>query len=285
MNLNTNMGLNTRFIVLILSCMLSLVSGQTFAAEQSAQSIHQPWNKLLQEFVHPIRDGQSTAVDYSGFKKATPRLEAYLNDLAVISKQDFKQMKPNDQLAFLINAYNAWTISLVLKNYPNIESIKDYGSFWKSPWSLKIVKLFDTIYTLDDIEHNLIRDKHFEAYGLDPRIHFAVNCASIGCPALATHAYEGDKLEQQLNTAAETFLSDNERNRLDGKTFKVSPIFKWYEDDFTAGWQDTQSVSQFLLYYGQAFGLDKAQVKQRRSQDIAVDYTEYNWNLNDHSGS
>ena len=205
------------------------------------------------------------------------KLTAYLTALGKIDKQTFEQWPAPQQLSFLINAYNAWTVELILTAYPDIKSIKDLGSFFSSPWSKKFIPLLGETRSLDNIEHKLIRGDN--KYG-DPRIHFAVNCASIGCPALREEAYSADKLEQQLTEQTIRFLSDKSRNRFTKDTMELSAIFKWYGDDFTLGFRGSRSLSAFILLYQKALNLTLVQQAQLQSQDMDIDFLNYDWLLN-----
>jgi hypothetical protein len=115
-------------------------------------------------------------VDYQGFKSEETKLDQYLK---VLENTDTKNLSRDEQFAFYANAYNAWTIKLILSAYPGVKSIKDLGSVFKSPWKKKLVRIEGKVITLDDIEHNILRPRF-----KDPRVHFAVNCASKGCPPL-----------------------------------------------------------------------------------------------------
>ena len=139
------------------------------------------------------------------------------------------------------------------------------------------VPLFGEQVSLDHIEHELIRGP--QGYG-DPRIHFAVNCASIGCPALRPEAFVAEKLEQQLEEATSLFLSDRSRNRLDGNTLRVSEIFDWYEEDFEQGWRGTDSVAQFLARYREALGLPDSIAAKLQQDDLRIRHLNYDWSLN-----
>ena len=133
---------------------------------------HDEWDRLLKEHVVSIKGGQVTQVDYDKFLQSRENLRNYLTDLSRVDRLQFDAWEKSDQLAFLINAYNAWTIEVVLTRYPNLESIRDIGLFPFSVWRRRVVKLFDDSYSLDDIEHEVIRGS-----GLidEPRIHFALN--------------------------------------------------------------------------------------------------------------
>jgi hypothetical protein len=131
--------------------------------------------------------------------------------------------------------------------------------------------------TLDEIEHELIRGS---GRYRDPRLHFAVNCASIGCPALRGEAYDGARLEAQLDEQARRFLSDRSRNRLEGGTLHVSPIFKWYRGDFEQGWRGANTLGAFLALYADAIGLIPAQAQALREGTLPIEFLDYDWRLN-----
>ena len=266
-----------RFIgFLILLTMINSATAKDSPAQQEA-SLHSPWQALLIKHVVAINDATSTQVDYAGFKADQSQLRSYLSALSQVSQAEFNAWPKSKQLAFLINAYNAWTIELILTRYPKIDSIKELGSFFSSPWSKEFIPLLGETRSLDNIEHDLIRGSG--KYN-DPRIHFAVNCASIGCPALREEAYTAKKLEAQLHQQTVRFLSDTSRNKLQGNTLKLSSIFKWYKGDFTKGFEGANSLSQFLLLYVDALNLGPAQQQKLTSGDMKIDFLDYNWDLN-----
>ena len=202
----------------------SALLATSFASK--AQNMHEGWNTLLNNHVVAINHGHSTEVDYAAIKAKHSELKTYLDSLSAVTQNEFDTWEKPKQLAFLINAYNAFTVELILTKYPNLKSIKDLGSFFSSPWSKEFVPLLGKTRSLDDIEHGLIRGSG--KYN-DPRIHFAVNCASIGCPALREEAYTADTLDAQLKASLltpiptiitqpepkNTFLDDLEAQRED----------------------------------------------------------------------
>lgn len=202
-------------------------------------------------------------VDYQGFKSDETKLDQYLK---VLEKTDTKTLSRNDQFAFYINAYNAWTIKLILSGYPGVKSIKDLGGYISGPWKKKICRIDGKIITLDDIEHNILRPKF-----KDSRVHFAVNCASKGCPPLLSNPYRGSVLDQQLDDAARAFINDSARNRLEGHTLFLSKIFKWFEGDFN------KDVIGFFLRFADS-DLKKQLMVNR--DNIEVKYLDYDWSLN-----
>lgn len=258
---------------IILGITLSLLATFTHADAFD----HGRWDALLKQHVVALRGGQVSQVDYAGMQRDRRELKAYLAQLSAIKRPDFDRWPRNERLSFLINAYNAWTLELVLGKYPDLVSIRDLGSLFQSPWKKAFIPLFGATRSLDEIEHALIRagsDYH------EPRIHFAVNCASIGCPALRPEAYVAGELDVQLEDATRKFLADRQRNRLRGNTLEVSSIFKWYREDFEKGWGGFFSLPGFLAHYASALGLTDAQAAALVRGGIDIDYLDYDWRLN-----
>ncbi|RLA64459.1 MAG: DUF547 domain-containing protein [Epsilonproteobacteria bacterium] len=243
--------------------LLFLISFNTWAFDLT----HKSYNDLLKKVVS--RRGNQTLVDYKGLKKDPVVFNKYLGELSRVKRSEFSSWNKNDQLAFLINAYNAFTLKLIIDNYP-VKSIKKIGSFFSSPWKKKFFKLFAEKMSLDQIEHGMIRANYKE-----PRIHFAVNCASIGCPNLGPFAFTGPKLDQQLNESSRLFVQDSEKNHFKNNTLYASKIFKWYGGDFK---------EKFGSYKGFIAGLiteDKKTQELIKSGKIKTQYLDYDWNLNE----
>lgn len=258
-----------------IASMLLLALAASFA---QASTLHQNWNALLAQHVSPTNQSHNTSVDYAGFLAQRSALKAYLSELEQVTRSDFDQWSDAEQLAFLINAYNAWTVELILTEYPDLESIRDLGNIFRSPWEKSFIPLLGKVYSLDDIEHDLIRgDNKYQ----EPRIHFAVNCASIGCPALREDAYEASKLDDQLEQQTLRFLSDRSRNYAQNDELYLSSIFKWYKDDFEKGFRGANSLASFLLLYSESLGLTAQQRVTLESKDMKIDYLDYDWQLND----
>ncbi len=248
---------------------------------QTKMVLHDEWNTLLNRHVKPINSGHSSAIDYAAIQQDRAILTRYLNQLSLITQAEFDAWDKASQLAFLINAYNAWTVELILTKYPDIDSIKELGGLFSSPWDKSFIPLLGKTRSLNDIEHTLIRGS--DRYN-DPRIHFAVNCASIGCPALREEAYTGAKLELQLTEQTERFLADNSRNYAKGDSLYLSSIFKWYGDDFTKGFRNTHSIEAFLLLYSNSdkgvLTLTPAQRQAAEKQQLDIEFLDYDWSLN-----
>ena len=234
---------------------------------EKASFDHSAWDRLLSAHVYPIDSWRVTQVDYAGMAKERESLKGYLERLAAVTPEEFALWPNPDQLAFLINAYNAWTVELILTKYPDLTSIEELGSSFQSPWEKAFIPLLGQTRSLDDIIRGSGRYR-------DPRIHFAFNRASIGSPALRAQAYTGAQLEKQLEEQAELFLSDRSRNRLEGNRLKVSFIFKWYRSDFEKGWRGANTLSKFLALYVDALDLNKV-------DGYDIDFLDYDWRLND----
>ncbi len=264
------------FQLLFISCLSIFLVTHTYAETFD----HSVWNKLVTDHVKNLQGNQPnqiTVVDYDALKKNNVQLKGYLKQLSEVSRVQFDNWPQSEQMAFLLNAYNAATVELVLTGYPDIESVRDLGSFFNSPFKKDFISLFGKNVSLDDIEKGFVTGR--DNYN-DPRAHFALNCASISCPALRTEAYAGDKLDAQLNDQMMKFLSDRKRNKLDEKVIRVSKIFSWYEDDFESGWQNIASREEFFVYNATAFALTPEQSEDLVNGKIKIKYFDYDWNLN-----
>src|SRR6185295_19071163 len=266
----TRSAIVTRVIAAVLLALL-------WSGAQAATFDQSTWDAMLKAHVSSIRNGQSTQVDYAAFARDRSQLKQYLAGVSGVTQAEFDRWEPPAQLAFLINAYNAFTIDLVLTGYPDVASIKDLGSLLRSPWKKRFIPLLGDTGSLDDIEHGLIRGSGRYA---EPRVHFALNCASIGCPALRPEAFSGERLDAQLEDAATVFLSDRTRNRLEGKALQVSSIFKWYRGDFEKGWRGADNLAGFFLLYRQPLGLDDNAANRLKAGEIKIDFLDYDWRLN-----
>ncbi|MCF6248029.1 MAG: DUF547 domain-containing protein [Desulfobacula sp.] len=202
-------------------------------------------------------------VNYDGFKKDEQKLDTYL---AILSSTDIDSLSKTEQFAFYINAYNAFTIKLILTRYPGINSIKEIGTFFTNPWQKKFIKLQKRSVTLDYIEHDILRPIF-----KDPRVHFAINCASKSCPPLRNEPYEPSTLEDQLDNQTKKFINDKKNNFLKNNILFLSKIFAWFDEDFS------DKPVQFI----QRFANDELKATIRSAgQDIKLKYLPYDWSLN-----
>jgi hypothetical protein len=249
---------NTRRFLFFL--LISLFLGIIGEAKQAAAAteVHAIWAELLSKYV------KAGGVDYTGFKSEESRLDQYLK---VLEQTDSKSLPRDEQFAYYINAYNAWTIKLILSAYPGITSIKDLGTFWKSPWEKKFVRIDGDVVTLDHIEHQILRPRF-----KDPRVHFAINCSAVSCPPLRPEPYLGKLLDLQLDQATRSFMNNPKSYRLKGNALYVSRIFKWFAEDFN------NDVLGFYL----EFARDELKEKLAEIKDvIQIKYLNYDWSLND----
>ena len=218
------------------------------APEMVAPS-HDQWNQLLQKYVNSKGD-----VNYAGFKSNEAALQSYLDLLTKNPPQS--SWSRNEQLAYWINAYNAYTVKLIVDNYP-ISSIMDlHGG---KPWDVKWIRLGDKTYSLNNIENDIIRPRFKEA-----RIHFAVNCAAASCPPLLNQAFTATRLNTQLEKQTKSFINNTSYNKIKPGEVQISKIFEWYKSDFGS------SLIDYLNPYTEIDIKKNAQVK----------FKEYNWSLN-----
>lgn len=202
-------------------------------------------------------------VDYAGLKAEEANLDAYCD---ILAGTDTEALPEKERLAYYINAYNAWTLKLVLDNWP-VDSIKDVGRFWSSPWKIEFARVGDKTVSLDYIENEVLRPQF-----KDPRIHFAINCASKSCPPLRGEPYEGGRIDSQLDDAAGRFINDGKSNYLRDKALHLSKIFDWFSEDFGG----ENGVLAFIRKYAQG---DLA-LELATSEKPEIVFLEYDWSLN-----
>jgi hypothetical protein len=256
---------------------LLLLSNAAFAQFDSS---HRALDELLKKHVTYVSNGNASQVSYAGFAKDRVALKAYLDAVSAVPEATYKAWPKNQQLAFLINAYNAYTVELILTKYPNLKSIRDLGGTFTKPWSIKFFSLFGKEANLDNIEHDMIRA---EGAFNDPRIHVAVVCASIGCPMLRNEAFTGDKIDVQLDDAMSRFFSDRSRNRYNPelKRLEVTKLLDWYKKDFVKGYKGFGSVEAVLGKYADKLADDPIARGEIKAGKVAITYLDYDWNLND----
>ena len=264
--------------LLLLACVYCVaLSLEGVASAQEAEVIpistfdhsHAGFTLVLQEFVTLV--GVTSYVNYRELKRNDAGLNHYLSQVSAVTKAQFGSFSEAQQIAFLVNVYNAFTLKLVIDHYP-VESIKDIGGFFGSPWKQKIVALFGKFFTLDDVEHRMLRKDYQEA-----RIHFVLVCAAKGCPRLHNEAYHADELEQQLEGAARTFLRDTSRNRFDALQSRLylSKLFSWFGGDFD------RKYGSVRAYVARHISAQPVVQEQIVNGDISIAYTDYDWSLND----
>jgi hypothetical protein len=241
---------------------------------------HGAWTALLKKHVVLLRKGQASQVRYAGMAADRAALKAYLDALSAVGAAPFKAWPKPAQMAFLINAYNAFTVELILTRYPKLDSIKDLGRLLSTPWKPKWIPLLGDTVSLDNIEHDMLRARgRFD----DPRVHFAVNCASIGCPMLREEAYLPERLDAQLDEQALRFMSDRTRNRYNAERgrLEVSKIFDWFGEDFRLGHKGIASLPAFLGRFADVLADAPAERERVRAGSVDVAHLDYDWALND----
>jgi hypothetical protein len=246
---------------------------------------HAAWTAMLKKHVALLGDGKASQVRYGDFAKERPALKTYLAALSRVTDAEFRGWTKPQQMAFLINAYNAFTIEKILTRYPELKSIRDFGTVFGNPWKDKFFTLLGHEAYLDQLEHEMLRAKG--VYG-EPRVHFAVNCASIGCPMLREEAYVADRLDAQLEEQTRRFLSDRSRNRYNEQSgqLEVSKIFDWFKEDWTSGYAGVggtapiTSREQYFARYAKLLA-DKADAQEKIAQQKAgLAFLDYDWALN-----
>ena len=262
-----------------------LVAGAGFAtqglfAQSGFDHSHSAWTQLLKRHVVVLGDGKASQVRYFGMAADRAPLKRYLQSLSVVEHSTFEAWSRAQQQAFLMNAYNAFTVELILSRYPDLKSIKDLGSFVSSPWKLQGVDLFGRKLSLDEIEHGLLRKPG--AYD-EPRVHFALNCASVGCPLLREEAYVANRMEFQLSQQTQRFMSDRSRNRWNNSAgrLELSKIFDWYGKDFRQGHRGIASLQAFAASHADLLADAPADRAQLRSGRFDIAFLDYDWSLND----
>jgi len=240
-------------IKLLVSASLILTLFSTVRAQNKIS--HQAWNSLLAKHVSPYG-----LVDYEGFKKDEAKLNGYLELLRKNVPNGYWNV--NSQKAYWINAYNAFTVKLILEHYP-LESIMEIKVDEKDAWHIPFINLDNKLYTLDYIENVMLRGQFN-----DSRIHFVINCSAVSCPPLKNKAYFPDNLDIELRLSARRFINDKRHNILSENHLQVSQIFQWYEKDFLV---EEPTIQQYI-------NINTPHIEV--SKDASLNYLEYNWKLN-----
>ena len=225
-------------------CMLS------FVAIQAQTSI---FDSLLQKNVD-----KTGKVDYQSLKNNETLLDNYL--AYIQNNEPTKNWSSNKKKAFWINTYNAYTIKIILNNYP-LKSIRDIKIDGKTAWKIPFVKVGQKRYTLDQIEHKILRKKFN-----DPRIHVGINCASVSCPRLWNFAFTEDNIASSLDNLMKEFINNTTRNKISKNNLEISEIFNWFSKDF----MKNGTIINYLNTYAAIKISEKASIK----------YLTYDWSLN-----
>ena len=230
---------------------------------------HQGWDALLKKHIVLLDGGKASQLRYTGMAQDRSSLRSYLEQVSKVRQKEFDGWPREEQMAFLINAYNAFTVEKILVRYPDIRSIWDFGKLFGNPFKDEFFVRLGNTRSLDWIEHEKLRKTY-----RDPRIHYAVNCASVGCPMLREEAYVAARLEAQLEEQARRFLSDRSRNRLRGERLEVSKIFDWFKEDF-------EPRAAYFARYADVLADDPKARTAIAGGRLALRFLDYDWSLND----
>ncbi|MEM9075756.1 MAG: DUF547 domain-containing protein [Bacteroidota bacterium] len=247
----------TLLITSFFNCQPELTNETVFESHALVQNVgaeaekpnHTAWNDLLKKYV----DDEGN-VNYIGFQADIKSLESYIESLS--NTPPTSTWTKNDKLAYYINLYNAATVKLIVDNYPT-KSIKDIPNRWKKKW----IAVGNITTSLNDIEHEVLRKMN------EPRIHFAINCASYSCPKLLNTAFTSQNMETLLSKTASDFVNDSKRNRFENGKAQLSRIFKWYKGDFT----NNSSLLEYINLY----------LENPIDKKASISYLDYDWSLNE----
>jgi hypothetical protein len=239
----------------------SIRSTSTDSIETVSEEVYAMTSQPMEAFNHEVFNAlllanvsETGIVNYKGFLQNKKLLEDYINSLGESLPNE--TWTKEDKLAYWMNAYNAMTIDLIIRNYP-IESIKNL----KKPWDQRLWKLGDKWYNLNEIEHQILRKMN------EPRIHFGINCASFSCPPLLNKAFKASEVDAQLDKVAIRFINDSQRNSIAKMNIEISEIFSWFAKDF----KKDGSLFEFLNKYS------KVQIDAKAKKK----YKKYDWTLNE----
>lgn len=225
------------------------------------------FDNVLKEHVKITETGSTFA--YAKLKRKPVQFIRYLKNASRVSEKEFNTFSREQQIAFLINAYNGFTIQLVMDNYPTT-SIKKIKGLSPSPWKVNFIRLLGKSMNLDNIETDWLRNKYN-----DPRIHFATNSSTVSSPHLRNEAYVASRLDEQLDDQARTFLRNARHNKIkpEEKKLELSKLFSWYKEDFTKDQPLQKFVSKYITD-------DKNIQAALEKEEFSVDYLDYDWDLN-----
>ncbi|MDH4060573.1 MAG: DUF547 domain-containing protein [Aquincola sp.] len=257
----------------LIALLIALVAG--LADAQGFDHSYAAWDALVKKHVRWLPDDRQSRVDYAAFARDRAELRKVLDAYSSVPRTEFDGWTRDERMSFLINAYNAFTVELILTRYPDLKSIKDLGSVFKSAWKNEFFSLLGERHHLDWIEHEQLRPRY-----ADPRVHAAVNCASVGCPALRNEAFTASKLESQLEDGMMRFMADRTRNRVRGGRLEVSAIFKWFKEDFEKGHKGFAKVEDVFAKYATQLTDEPHEQAKLRARSLPVDHLDYDWSLN-----
>lgn len=227
---------------------IGFMSFKTSENEFVGQANHTKWDQMLRANV-----SSNGNVNYKNFKAKEAQLDDYLKHLG--ENVPSSSASTAEKKAYWMNAYNAFTVKLIVKNYP-LKSIKDVGN----PWKIKFIELGGKTYDLNTIEHEILRKMG------DPRIHVGINCASKSCPKLHNKAFTAANVNAELDKLTKAFINDPSRNKINANAVQLSKIFDWFKGDFTK----KGTLIEYLNKYS----------KVKISSKAKISYLNYSWSLN-----
>ena len=251
---------------------LAGTSGAFAQANSSFDHSYAAWDALLKNHVKWLPDGKQSRVNYKGFAQDRAKLKNVLDSFSAVPKADFDKWSREQQMVFLINAHNAFTIEIILTKYPNLKSVNDIGWFLQPTWQKKFFTLLGEKRTLDWIADEQVHKRYF-----DPRTQIAVNVSSISGPALPPEAYTPAKFYAQADDGLARFLSDRTRNRMANGKLEVSQIFNWFQD----GNKGPIKVEDIFAKYAEQLTAVPAEREKLKAKSVAISYLDYDWSLND----
>jgi len=252
---------------------------------------HKAWDALLRQHVVLISEGRASQLRYAALARERSALRAYLGTLSAVPRAEFEGWSKPRRMAFLINAYNAFMVEKVLTRYPDIRSVWDFGRFFGHPFKDRFIRLLGEDVSLDWIEHDTLRKPG--AYD-EPRLHYVLNCAAVGCPMLREEAYVPERLAEQLEDQARRFLADRTRNRYSAaqRRLEVSKVFDWYREDwergargFDGGAPPSGSLAEYFARYAAVLAATPQGEREIAERRAPVVHLEYDWSLNDVPGN
>jgi Protein of unknown function, DUF547 len=274
-----------QFAALFIAVNAIVICREGVLAQSTFDHSYTAWDAILKKHVRWLPDGKQSRVDYKALAAARAPLTAVLADWSALTPAGYAAFTRAQKMAFLVNAYNGFTLDLIVGHVASTstlpKSIKDLGSVFQSPWKKKFFTLLGEPRHLDWIEHEQLRPQF-----ADPRVHAAVNCASIGCPALRDEAFTAARLDAQLDDGMRRFMGDATRNRYNPATGRaeVSAIFKWFREDFERGHHGFAKLDDVFATYAEQLSTDPAARERLRKPvagaAIGVTFLDYDWSLN-----
>ncbi len=260
------------YVFIVLSFFIIGCSQDSSITKEPFDQTYKAYQNVLQNYV------KNEFVDYLKLKENRANLDSFINQLAGTTKKQLKNMSRNEQLAYWINAYNGITLRSIIDHYP-VSSIQNINGVWtQNKWHVAGKEL-----TLDFIEHKIVRPTYKDA-----RIHFALNCASIGCPPLYNQPFTGNTVDSLLDIVASQFVHNKKRHNIDYKNHLIitTELFSWFWEDFVRNFNDikfknSSDVENAVLNFTYKYLNDTEKAKFQTDANWKISFTPYDWSLND----